>query len=132
MPRGVQQEQGAAVATPPASERGNADTKVSGGNGGGNALLDLSGKDFGLKLRGMVLTKGEVRSGISKKNNSPYAIQTSKVLAGSQTYNWTQVRSQVAELPPLPPVGTVVTIEVESANKKNPESDLEIQGEVVV
>lgn len=80
----------------------------------------------------MVLTAPEVRSGISKKSNNSYAIQTVKVLAGSKTYNWIQVRSHEEELPPTPPIGQVVTINVETANKKSPGSDLEIHVEVVV
>lgn len=80
----------------------------------------------------MVITPPDKRSGISKKSNKPYAIQTCKVLAGTKTYNWTHVRNSLEELPVVPAPGTTVLIEVTDANRKAMDADIEVSGEVIV
>jgi len=79
----------------------------------------------------MVLTPRDVREGISKKNGQPYAIATQKAFAGTQTYKILVVRQLASDFPPPLPVGENVRIRVESADKQDRGSDIEIIGEVI-
>lgn len=85
-----------------------------------------------MTLRGLILTLPETRSGVSKKSQNPYAIQTVKILAGQRTFNWVQMRAEESELAPVPPIGMIVEIAVDSANRRTPDADLEINGEIRV
>ncbi len=132
MPARLSQEKSNPGASVPASGSAPADPVVSEGNGDLGSLLEQAAQSehIGLTFQGIVIAKATVRSGTSAANK-PYAISSQKLLAGENTYVHMVIRKTESELPVPPKVGSMIKIEVESADKRSRDSDIELVGEIV-
>ena len=122
--------------TSPAAKRtqageGNPSVPGQAPTSSGNPLLDLLGGDAGLTFKGLVITQREIREGIAKASNRPYCIATQKALAGSKTFKIVQISDTSDNLPEEIAVGTPIKMLVESADKQNRDSDIELSGEIL-